>query len=102
MKIVTFLLHDAVKQMVLDKISELDGILGCFLYSVDAYFEGIGINPLETVNDLVAGFTPRVRIDILVEKDMVSDVMNHLLDCTSCAKGRGVWYVRDAQDWGVL
>jgi nitrogen regulatory protein PII len=102
MKIISFVVHEAVEHRILNKISEIEEIKGCFSYKVHGYFEGVGSNPFETQQDLVDGFTPRVRVDILVSKEVVSQVMYSILDCITCAKGRGVWYMRDIEDWGLM
>jgi nitrogen regulatory protein PII len=102
MKIISIIVHEAAKQNILDSVAGINNVKGCYLYKVDGYFEGVGNNPFETQKDLVDGYTPRLRIDILVEKDVVSEVMDNIFECTSCVKGRGVWYTRDIEDWGLM
>lgn len=102
MKIITFVIHEAAQQNLLDKLAEFQEIKGCFVTPVHGYFEAIGQNPFETQKDLVDGFTPRVRIEVLIEKERVKPLLEGLLSCLSCAKGRGIWWVKGVNDWGFV
>jgi nitrogen regulatory protein P-II 1 len=102
MKILTLYVHKATKQKILDKISRFEQIKGCYMTSIEGYFEGIGSNPFESKRDLVVGYTPRLKLDIMIETDNIDYLLKKILSCTSCAEGKGIWTIQDLDKWGKL
>ena len=71
-----------------------------------SHAEGHGVqvehDPFLSTRDKVVGYTPRVRVDILLEDDDVDPVLETLRNTTYGVKDHGIYWVTDVEHNGRL
>ncbi|MDY0000466.1 MAG: DUF3240 family protein [Polyangia bacterium] len=102
MKCLTIIVHRSAKQHLLDQLRVTPEVRGFTTQPAEGHSEHTGDNPFETTRDLVLGYVPRERVDILLDETAVSPVLASLQNCDSCLRGRGIWWVTQVEQWGSL
>lgn len=102
MKHLTLIVHTSVKQDLSDQLRSMEKISG-FTFSPA---EGHGVqaenDPFLSSRDKVVGYTPRVRVDILLEESDVDIVLDTLRTSTSGIKGQAIFWVSNIEKNGHL
>jgi len=102
MKHLTLIVHTNVQQDLSDQLRSMDEILG-FTFS---HAEGHGVqaesDPFLSARDKVVGYTPRIRVDILLEDNDVDTVLEMLRSSTYSIKGQGIYWVTPVEKNGQL
>ena len=102
MKHLTLIIHTSVQQDMADQLRSLEQVAG-FTFS---HAEGHGVqvehDPFLSTRDKVVGYTPRVRVDILLEDDDVDPVLETLRNTTYGVKDHGIYWVTDVEHNGRL
>ena len=102
MMCLTLVIHESAKQDLIDHLLQRDDIDGFTLTPAEGHSRKTRGNPFETTRDVVLGYVPRVRVEILVRDADLPGVREEICVCDSCVSGRGVWWVTAVQDWGTL
>lgn len=102
MQCLTMILHESVKQPLIDMFRHMPEITGYTFIQGEGRSSDTARNPFETNRDRVMGYVPRVRVDLILDDDVVTQVMARLQACDSCVAGRGVWWVSPVVAWGQL
>jgi nitrogen regulatory protein P-II 1 len=102
MKILTLISHASAQQDLADRLRSLAQISG-FTFT---HVEGHGIqsenDPFLSARDKVVGYTPRVRLDILLNDDDVDDVLDVLRHMENSIIGQSVYWVTPVDQGGHL
>lgn len=102
MKLLTLIIRVSAQQDMADQLRLLEQVSG-FTFS---HAEGHGIqmegDPLLSARDKVVGYTPRVRVEILLQDADVDLVLGEVRDVTYGAKDQGVFWVTGAEKNGRL
>ncbi len=106
MKHLTLIIHTNVQQDMADQLRNLEQVSG-FTFS---HVEGHGVqaesDPFLSARDKVVGYTPRIRVDILLEDSNVESVLDALRNNTYGVEGadkyRGIYWVTAVEQNGRL
>jgi len=102
MKHLTLIIHHNVQQDLADQLRSLEQVSG-FTFS---HVEGHGVqserDPFLSARDKVVGYIPRVRVDILLEDNVVDSVLDTLRNTAQGIKGHGIYWVTPVEKNGRL
>jgi len=102
MKHLTLIIHTSTQQDLADQLRSMEQVSG-FTFS---HAEGHGVqaenDPFLSARDKVVGYTPRVRVDILLQDSDVDTVLNTLRRSTRGIEGQGIYWVTDVEQHGQL
>lgn len=102
MKHLTLIVHTCVKQDLSDQLRSMEQISGFTFSSAEGHGVQVETDPYLSSRDKVVGYTPRVRVDILLEENDVDMVLEILRTSTSGIKGQAVFWVSDIEKNGHL
>jgi len=102
MKHLTLIIHMNTQQDLADQLRSMEQVSG-FTFS---HAEGHGVqaesDPFLSARDKVVGYTPRVRVDILLQDNDVDTVLDTLRNSTYGIKGQGIYWLTDVEQSGQL
>lgn len=102
MKNLTLIIHTNAQQDLADRLRSLKQVQG-FTFS---YAEGHGAHveqdPFLSATDKVVGYTPRVRVDILLKDVDVVAVLDALRTTRNGVGGQGIYWVTTVEQSGDL
>jgi len=102
MKHLILITHTDAQQDLTDQLRNMDQVSG-FTFS---HVEGHGLeaedDPFLSARDKVVGYTPRLRVDILLEEKEVDLVLNALRTSNSITQGQGIYWVTAVEKSGRL
>lgn len=102
MKIFTMIVHADVKQALADTLRSLGQVSGFTYTPVEGHGAQDGRDPALSARDRVVGYTPQVRVDILLEDGDVEDVLQALRSADCGLAGRGVYWVTPVSKFDKL
>ena len=102
MKHLILIIHTNVQQNMADQLRSLEQVAGFTFSHVEGHGVQVDRDPLLSARDKVAGYTPRVRVDILLEDGDVELVLETLRNTTYGVKGHGIYWVTDVEHNGRL
>ena len=102
MKHLTLIIHMNTQQDLADQLRSMEQVSG-FTFS---HAEGHGVqaesDPFLSARDKVVGYTPRVRVDILLQDNDVDTVLDTLRNSTYGIKGQGIYWLTGVEQNGQL
>ncbi len=102
MKHLTLIIHTNTQQDLADQLRSMEQVSG-FTFS---HVEGHGVqaesDPFLSARDKVVGYTPRVRVDILLEDNDVESVLDMLRNSTCGVEGHSIYWVTAVEQSGRL
>ncbi|OGW62926.1 MAG: hypothetical protein A2638_01835 [Nitrospirae bacterium RIFCSPHIGHO2_01_FULL_66_17] len=101
MKNLTLIVHADIKQALADVLRGLKGVSGFTFTPVEGHGPQDERDPQLSARDRVVGFTPHVRVDILLEDADVRGVLERLR-ASGGLVGNGVYWVTRLEDQGRL
>jgi len=102
MKLLSVIIHEGAKQNLIDTLMDMKEVGGFTTTPTEGHSRKGSKNPFETDHDLVAGYVPRVRLDILVTPDAIEQILSSLSHCESCVEGTGLYWVTEIESCGAL
>lgn len=103
MKHLTLIIHTNAQQDLADELRNLEQQVTGFTFS---HVEGHGVqvesDPFLSARDKVVGYTPRVRVDILLEDGNVESVLDTLRSTTYGVEGNGIYWLTAVEQSGRL
>lgn len=102
MKHLTLIIHANVQQNMADQLRALDQVPGFTFSNVEGHGVQSESDPFLSARDKVVGYTPRVRVDILLEDSDVDTVLDTLRDSNTGAKGHGIFWITEVDQSGRL
>ena len=102
MKNLTLIVHADVRQALADVLRGLKEVEGFTFTSVEGHGPQDERDPQLSARDRVVGYTPHVRVDILLEDTVVDGVLNALQQSQSGVAGRCVYWVTTVARQGRL
>ena len=93
MKHLTLIIHTNVQQDLADQLRALDQVSGFTFSAAEGHGVQAESDPFLSERDKVVGYTPRVRVDILLEDDDVDLVLESLRKTTHGVEGQGIYWV---------
>ena len=102
MKQLTLIIHTDAQQDLTDQLRNLKLISG-FTFS---HVEGHGVEAEDdaflSARDKVVGYTPRIRVDILLEKNNIDLVLQALRTASAGIVDQGIYWVTAVEQNGRL
>lgn len=100
MKNLTLIVHAEAKQALADTLRNL---VSDFSFT---HIEGHGpqdeTDPQLSIHDRVVGYTPHLRVDILLDDNAVDDVLQALRLADCGLSGRGSYWITAVEKYGKL
>ncbi len=102
MKLLTLIIHTNVQQELADRLRNMETVSG-FTFS---HVEGHGVqaenDPFLSARDKVVGYTPRVRVDILLQDGDVDSLLETLCGTRLGVAEHGIYWVTAVEQNGRL
>jgi len=102
MKQLTLIVHADIKQALADTLRSLPQVPGFTFTQAEGHGLQRDRDPMLTARDLVVGYRPHVRVDILLHSDDVAAVLDALRTSKSGVAGRGHYWVTEVEREGRL
>ena len=102
MKNLTLIVHADIEQALADVLRGLKQVSGFTFTHVEGHGAQDERDPSLSARDRVVGYTPHVRVDIMLKGEDVDAVLAALRDSHSGVAGRGVYWVTEIERQGRL
>ncbi len=102
MKNLTLVIHINIQQDLADQLRNLEQVSGFTL----SHAEGHGVqaenDPFLSARDKVVGYTPKMRVDILLQDSDVDTVLGLLRSSKHGIEGQGIYWITAIEKSGQL
>lgn len=102
MKNLTLIVHADTEQALADVLRGLRQVSGFTFSHVEGHGAQDERDPALSARDRVVGYTPHVRVDIMLKGEDVDAVLAALRDSRCGVAGRGVYWVTEVERQGRL
>lgn len=102
MKNLTLIVHADIEQALADTLRSLPQVSGFTFTQVEGHGAQADRDPTLSARDLVVGYTPQVRVDILLADGDIDDVLQALRTADGGLAGRGIFWVTKVEQQGSL
>ncbi len=102
MKNLTLIVHADIEQALADVLRGLKTVQGFTFTHVEGHGAQDDRDPALSARDRVVGYTPHVRVDIVLEDENVDTVLETLRESRCGITGRGVYWVTSVTKHGRL
>ena len=102
MKHLTLIIHTNAQQDLADQLRSLEQVSGFTFSHVEGHGVQVENDPLLSTRDKVVGYTPRIRVDILLEDGDVDLVLESLRKTSYGVKGQGLYWITAVEQNGHL
>ncbi|MCW8899469.1 MAG: DUF3240 family protein [Gammaproteobacteria bacterium] len=102
MKHLSLIVHTSVQQDLSDQLRSLEQVPGFTFSRVEGHGVQVENDPFLSERDKVVGYTPRVRVDILLEDNNVNIVLETLRTSIPGIEGQGIYWVTAVEKNGRL
>ena len=102
MKNLTLIVHANVKQALADTLRSVKHVSGFTFTPVEGHGAQDERDPALSARDRVVGYTPQVRVDILLEDGDVEVVLQALRAAECGLAGRGIFWITPVEQRGRL
>lgn len=91
-----------IEQALADTLRSIDPVTGFTFTRVEGHGTQDEYNSALSARDRVVGYTPHVRVDILLKNEDVDEVLRGLRAADCGLTGRGIFRVTDVEQQGQL
>jgi nitrogen regulatory protein P-II 1 len=102
MKNLTLIIHTNAQQDLADRLRSLEQVQGFTFSHVEGHGAHVEHDPFLSARDKVVGYTPRVRVDILMEDGDIDTVLDALRTTRNGVDGQGIYWVTTVERSGHL
>lgn len=102
MKHLTLIIHTNVQQDMADQLRSLEQVSGFTFSHAEGHGVQVESDAFLSARDKVVGYTPRVRVDILLEDSDVESVLDTLRNTTYGVEGNSIYWVTAVEQSGRL
>ena len=102
MKNLTLIVHADIEQALADTLRSFSQVSGFTFTQVEGHGAQADHDPTLSARDRVVGYTPQVRVDILLEEGDVNNVLQALRTADCGLPGRGIFWVTQVEQQGEL
>ena len=102
MKNLTLIIHANAQQEMADHLRSLNRVKGFTFIHGEGHGAHVEHDPFLSARDKVVGYTPRVRVDILLEDADLEEVLDALRTTRSGVDGQGIYWVTTVEKNGRL
>lgn len=102
MKNLVLIVHADSEEMLADTLRALPGVSAFTFTHIESHDAQDMNDASLSARDRVAGYTPHVRVDLILEDEQVAAVLTALRADGSGVGGRGRYWVTDVETQGLL
>ena len=102
MKLLTLIIHTNTQQDLADQLRGISQVTGFTFSHVEGHGIQVESDHFLSARDKVVGYTPRVRVDILLDDADVNLVLDTLRHAGSHMGGQGVFWITAVEQNGRL
>ena len=102
MKNLVMIIHANAQQEAADLLRRLEQVQGFTFTHVEGHGVQVVQDPFLSARDKVVGYTPRVRVDIILHDADLDSVLDALRTTRNGAEGHGVYWVTAVEQSGRL
>lgn len=102
MKNLTLIVHANLQQALADTLRGLPQVRGFTFVPVEGHGAQSDYDPMLVARDRVVGYTPHIRVDIVLEEEAVREVVNALRASDCGVAGRGVYWITAVDEFGRI
>lgn len=102
MKNLTLIVHADIQRALADALHGLKQVSQFTFIQVEGHSTQDEYDPALSARDRVIGYTPQVRVDILLRSEDVDDVLQALREAGCGLAGRGIYQVTAVEKQGAL
>lgn len=102
MKHLTLIIHTSSQQDLADQLRNMEQVSGFTFSHAEGHGAQAESDPFLSARDKVVGYTPRVRVDILLQGSDVDTVLNMLRSSTYGIEGQILYWVTAVEQSGRL
>ncbi len=102
MKHLTLIIHTNTQQDLADQLRGMEQVTGFTFSHAEGHGAQAENDPFLSARDRVVGYTPRVRVDILLQDSDVDTVLDALCNSTYGIKGQGIYWLTGVERNGQL
>ncbi len=102
MKLLTLIIHTNVQQELADQLRNMDVVPGFTFSHVEGHGVQVEDDPFLSARDKVVGYTPRVRVEILLQDGDVDSLLETLRSARLGVAEHGIYWVTAVEQDGRL
>jgi len=102
MKHLTLIIHTSAQQDLADQLRSMEQVSGFTFSNVEGHGVQVESDPFLSARDKVVGYTPRVRVDILLDDANVDVVLIMLRESESNIAGQSIYWITPVEEGGHL
>jgi nitrogen regulatory protein P-II 1 len=102
MKNLTLIVHADIQRALADTLHSLEQVGGFTFMQVEGHSPQDEYDPALSARDRVIGYTPHVRVDVVLKDEDVNAVLQALRDADCGLVGRGIFQVTTVEMQGAL
>jgi len=102
MKNLTLIVHADIQRALADTLHSLEQVSGFTFMQVEGHSPQDEYDPALSARDRVIGYTPHVRVDLLLKDEDVDEVLRALRVSGCGLAGRGIYQVTAVEKQGGL
>lgn len=102
MKLLTLIIHTNVQQELADQLRNMETVPGFTFSHVEGHGVQVEDDPFLSARDKVVGYTPRVRVEILLQDGNVDSLLDTLRSTRLGVAEHGVYWVTTVEQNGRL
>lgn len=102
MKNLTLIVHADIQRALADTLHSLEQVTGFTFIQVEGHAQQDEYDPALSARDRVIGYTPHVRVDILLKDKDVEDILQALSVAECGLTGRCSYQVTTVEKLGAL
>ena len=102
MKNLTLIVHADIEQALADMLRGLPQVRGFTIVQVEGHGAQSNQDRLLAAHDQVVGYTPHIRVDVVLANEAVEEVVNALRTSDCGVVGQGVYWITAVDEFGLL
>ncbi len=102
MKNLTLIIHTNAQQDLADRLRAMEQVPGFTFSHVEGHGVQVESDPFLSARDKVVGYTPRVRVDILLKDADVNTVLDTLKSTRNGGDAHGIYWITAVEKNGRL
>jgi len=102
MKKLTFVVHANIQQALADTLRGLPQVQGFTIAQVEGHGAQSEHDTVLAARDRVVGYTPHIRVDIVLANEAVAEGMNALRASDCGVVGRGGYWITGVDEFGRI
>jgi nitrogen regulatory protein P-II 1 len=101
MKKLSMVVHTSLQQELADLLRSLQ--LDSFMFShIEEHSSQLEHDAFLSARDKVVGYVPKIRVDVILEDNRASAVLDDIRNSEISFKGRGIYWINELDEAGEL